>query len=494
MVTWLCSALLCALVTLQACGSDPGRGTGPAGDDGQTGQTFSCADSSLEAAVRTALVASTGPQAADSVLALIRLSARGRGIVDLRGIEQLQHLEVVDLAENLITDLAPLAQLPRLQSLDLTSNQVHDLSPLAGLQTLQFLALAYNPLRDLGPLLGLAQLQWLELLGDPLSQAAQDIQLPALRAHGVEIALSPAAVDSQARPDNRTRITFLSNRDDNGYQLYTVRPDGTDLRKVSDHRYLDFLHPPRFSAQRGQLAYADATSGSQRIDIYVADLDGGNPRNVTQPLLGRLAELTTAYVNPFWSPEGDRLGVRAGGGPYVGGLLMLDLNRSEPRHFFENEELNKQYYLSLSPQWDRVAYLSREGAKQGTHALYVSDTRSASPTLVVDAVIDSRFGSYYQPSYIVWSPDGQQIAFVSNRDGNQELYIVNADGSGLMRLTHDDGYDTASAWSPDGRWLAFNTNRETRWDVFVVDNKGKTTYNLTQVFSDDYVCEWLAGE
>lgn len=305
--------------------------------------------------------------------------------------------------------------------------------------------------------------------------------------------MSPAVVDSEgARPDNQTRIASLSTRD-SGYQLYTVRPDGTDLRKVSDHSYLGFLHPPRFSAPQGKLAYAEGL-GSERIDIYVADLDGGNPRNVTRPLLGRLAELTTAYVNPFWSPEGDRLGVRAGAGPYVGGLLMLELNGGAPRHFFENEELNKLYYLSLSPQWDRVAYLSGEGAKLGTYALYVSDARGASLALVLDAVIDRKASSFYDPSYIVWSPDGQQLAFVSNRDGNQELYVVHADGSGLRRLTHDDGYDTASAWSPDGRWLAFNTNRETRWEVFVVDVEGKTTYNLTQAFSDEYVCEWLAGE
>ena len=48
----------------------------------------------------------------------------------------------------------------------------------------------------------------------------------------------------------------------------------------------------------------------------------------------------------------------------------------------------------------------------------------------------------------VWSPDGQQIAFVSDRDGNQEIYVMNADGTGQTRLT----FTSAPEMSPD--WQA----------------------------------------
>jgi dipeptidyl aminopeptidase/acylaminoacyl peptidase len=36
-----------------------------------------------------------------------------------------------------------------------------------------------------------------------------------------------------------------------------------------------------------------------------------------------------------------------------------------------------------------------------------------------------------------WSPNGTQIAFVSDRDGNFEIYKMNADGTGQTRLTHN---------------------------------------------------------
>jgi Tol biopolymer transport system component len=54
-----------------------------------------------------------------------------------------------------------------------------------------------------------------------------------------------------------------------------------------------------------------------------------------------------------------------------------------------------------------------------------------------------------------WSPDGQKIAFASDRDGNWEIYVMNADGSGITRLTYESADDLQPAWSPDGQKLVF---------------------------------------
>jgi dipeptidyl aminopeptidase/acylaminoacyl peptidase len=48
-----------------------------------------------------------------------------------------------------------------------------------------------------------------------------------------------------------------------------------------------------------------------------------------------------------------------------------------------------------------------------------------------------------------WSPDGQQVAFSSNRkDGNFELYVMRADGSKVRRLTKEPGPDGEPFWVP----------------------------------------------
>src|SRR5262249_9080258 len=50
----------------------------------------------------------------------------------------------------------------------------------------------------------------------------------------------------------------------------------------------------------------------------------------------------------------------------------------------------------------------------------------------------------------VWSPNGKQIAFRSERSGNPEIYVMDADGRHVRRLTHSALPDTKPSWSADG--------------------------------------------
>ena len=72
-----------------------------------------------------------------------------------------------------------------------------------------------------------------------------------------------------------------------------------------------------------------------------------------------------------------------------------------------------------------------------------------------------------------WSPDGQRLAFASNRagGGKWEIYIMNADGSNVVQLT-DRGYATEPAWSPDGRSIAVVALQDGSAGVFAVDADG----------------------
>lgn len=54
---------------------------------------------------------------------------------------------------------------------------------------------------------------------------------------------------------------------------------------------------------------------------------------------------------------------------------------------------------------------------------------------------------------------GPTIAFTSARDGNYEIYKMNEDGSKQTNLTNNEATDDQAAVSPDGKQIAFVTDR-----------------------------------
>ena len=58
----------------------------------------------------------------------------------------------------------------------------------------------------------------------------------------------------------------------------------------------------------------------------------------------------------------------------------------------------------------------------------------------------------------LWSPDGKQIAFASDRYGSMDLFVMPADGGEAKRLTFNSASEIPSAFSPDGKYLLFSAS------------------------------------
>ncbi|HEV3146667.1 MAG TPA: S41 family peptidase [Gemmataceae bacterium] len=89
-----------------------------------------------------------------------------------------------------------------------------------------------------------------------------------------------------------------------------------------------------------------------------------------------------------------------------------------------------------------------------------------------------------QPKF---SPDGKQIAFVSEREGTPQVFVMSAEGGSPVQMTfHTAGYELLG-WAPDGKRLLVSSQRDNFWRhadrYFLVSADGKAT---EEMLFDDY--------
>lgn len=91
------------------------------------------------------------------------------------------------------------------------------------------------------------------------------------------------------------------------------------------------------------------------------------------------------------------------------------------------------------------------------------------------------------------SPDGQTIAFESDRDGGAEIYTMSLEGGRVTKLTDNDAFDFGPKWSPDGSHIVFASDRargEGSSDVYVMEADGSDARKLTPSRLNAGVPDW----
>ncbi|WP_340202014.1 S41 family peptidase [Ascidiimonas sp. W6] len=87
------------------------------------------------------------------------------------------------------------------------------------------------------------------------------------------------------------------------------------------------------------------------------------------------------------------------------------------------------------------------------------------------------------------SPDGSKIAF--NYQG--DIWTAEVSGKNPRRITIHEGYDTKPIWSADGKELAFQSNRYGNDDVYVIPSEGGLPKRLTYHSGNDQVTDFTAN-
>lgn len=263
-----------------------------------------------------------------------------------------------------------------------------------------------------------------------------------------------------------------------GSTMTVAPPSASRNVEIADIFHLRAAGDPQISPDGSRalftVQYSDRV-GTPYTRIWMADLKSGRsaPWGSSDGAQGSA---------PRWSPDGRRVAWRGGDG-----LMVADADSANA--------------VAAAALDDTDTPLSRVGERfvwspDSKRIAFVSATPGPEPEMEADPIIVTRY--WYRPAsgwphryidnkrlhiFIVdlatrqttqitdgiydehsidWSPDGNHLAFLSNREKdpdftfNYDIYTVDVSSRAIAQLTHTGSNEFAPSWSPDGRTIAFS--------------------------------------
>ncbi len=169
--------------------------------------------------------------------------------------------------------------------------------------------------------------------------------------------------------------------------------------------------------------------------IAIMDQDGANHYYITD---GK-----NLVITPVFSPKNDQ-------------ILYVAYHNKIPRVHLRNLYSGKDMLLGnfsgitfapkFSPDGNKVLVSISTSQSAATHIYEINLSTRHVKQLTRGMSINT------SPSY---SPDGQKIAFTSDRSGSPQIYVMDANGNNPQQISSNNGSYTTPSWSPKNNYIAF---------------------------------------
>lgn len=195
-----------------------------------------------------------------------------------------------------------------------------------------------------------------------------------------------------------------------------------------------------------------------------------------------------SILSPSFSPDGKVLtfvGISGG----RSNIYTLNLASGFRR------QLTKDRFATFHPQWspdgNHIAYITDKGSITDREKPLFGSYKLATFNLQTDAIViqSTLKGNITSPN---WSPNGTEVAFVSDFQGIPNIYKLNLKNKTILPLTHlEPGISgitelmPAMSWSRNGRYMAFSSLHKGAWQIYRLELPGTMPYQVYHIDNKD---------
>jgi TolB protein len=269
-----------------------------------------------------------------------------------------------------------------------------------------------------------------------------------------------------------TRQPALSGRiaftvyEGGGYETYVANIDGSGRQMIWSR-----MHQPDFDPSGTQLVANGELPN--HLDLQLIPI---NPDNT----FGQPRKVSVNYEDswPSWSPDGFRV------------VFVFYAANSQVRTLSD---------LNTPTEWETLKGPDGKNVRDGRYTVWVGDrialttcdhweTGSACGIYSISAGGGDATRISDDSKDRATDGFGNQLVYMSPADGDWEIYKVASTGGSPLKLTDNNAKDGLATWSPDGQHIAFLTNRTGSWEIWVMNADGSDQRRLFTLPGD--VGEW----
>ena len=260
-------------------------------------------------------------------------------------------------------------------------------------------------------------------------------------------------------PDGR-QIAFSSlagSGAEDSWELWLMNADGTRQRRLASHIIAKSTRG--WSPDGTHIALTAVASNN--VDIYKVDVQSGRAT--------RLTSGSGEDRDPSWSPDGTELTFSSNrdGTPQV---YVMDASGRNQR------QLTSEAVGALAPRWSPDgALIAFTSGPDGNRDLYLTGTKAGTVRRVT-------MGAHLTRDPASWSPDGSRIAvqIADLKDYNVGIVRLGNEPRAPLLIASSPAYDGSFTWSPDGKQLAFISDRDGFDAIYVAGVDGARAVRLTE--------------